>query len=209
MFRLSRCLLIVLVAMTIALAGCRQQRPPVDGPYPNSAMGVALTKIEYPDVEVPSRDSIFPIEPPRTLRTLADVKYWELSLEETIRLALLNSNVLRDLGGAVTRSPDSVQVTTDPSLQETDPRFGVEAALSNFDATLNSRLNAERLDRRVNNRFLGRLGFLQGDNDNWDTELAKQSATGTRFAVRQHIDSSRDNNPGNQFVYPNDAWNVW
>jgi outer membrane protein TolC len=208
MFRF-RCLSIAIIAAAIALAGCRQQRPPVDGPYPNSAMGVALTRIEYPDVEIPSRDSVFPVDPPRTLRTLSEVRYWDLSLEETIRLALLNSNVLRDLGGAVTRSPDAVPVTTDPSLQETDPRFGVEGALSAFDATLNSRLNAERIDRRVNNRFLGQLGFLQGDNDTWDTELAKQSATGTRFAIRQHIDSTRDNNPGNQFAYPDDVWNVW
>src|SRR5262249_24483894 len=43
----------------------------------------------------------------------------------------------------------------------------------------------------------------------WDTEIAKQNAMGTRFALRQHIDSSRDNNPGNQFTYPNDYWNVW
>src|SRR5436190_14750124 len=107
-----RWLLTVIFALPIALGGCRQQRPPADTPYANSAMGVALTKIEYPDVEVPSRDTIFPIEPPRTLRTLSDVKYWDLPLEETVRLALLNSNVLRDLGGAVTRSPDSVAVTT-------------------------------------------------------------------------------------------------
>src|SRR5262245_26778726 len=208
MFRLSP-LLLVLVALTIALTGCRQQRPPIDGPYPNSAMGVALTKIEYPDVEVPSRDSVFPVDAPRTLRTLTDVRYWDLTLEETIRLAPLHSNVLSDLRGAVTRSPDVGPVTTDPSLQETDPRFGVEAALSNFDAQLNSRLNAERIDRRVNNRFLGQLGFLKGDNDNWDTELAKQTASGTRCAVRQHIDASRDSNPGNQFPYPDDVWNAW
>jgi len=209
MHRLFRLLLSLLVALPLPLVGCRQQRPPLTAPYDNSAMGVALTRIEYPDVEVPSRDSIFPIEPPRTLRNLTDVKYWDLSLEEAIRLALVNSNVLRDLGGAVTRSPDNLTVTTDPSLQETDPRFGVEGALSAFDATLRSTLDAQRIDRRVNNRFLGQLGFLQGDNDNWDTELAKITATGTRFAVRQHIDASRDNNPGNQFVYPNDVYNVW
>src|SRR4051812_8661192 len=207
--RLFRFLLSVLIAVPMPLVGCRQQRPPLTAPYDNSAMGVALTRVEYPDIEVPSRDSIFPIEPPRTLRNLTDVKYWDLSLEEAIRLALLNSNVLRDLGGAVTRSPDSVAVTTDPSVQETDPRFGVEGALSSFDATLRSTLDAQRTDRRVNNRFLGRLGFLQADNDNWDTELAKITATGTRFAVRQHIDLTRDNNPGNQFVYPDDVYNVW
>ena len=134
-------------------------------PYEDSALGVALTKIEYPDLEVPSRDTMFPVEAPRTLRSLADVKYWDLSLEETVRLALQNSNVLRDLGGAVVRAPDTTSTSMDPALQETDPRFGVEGALSNFDATLNSRLNAERIDRRTNNRFLGKLGFLQGDND--------------------------------------------
>jgi outer membrane protein TolC len=209
MARLIGWLFPVLVGMSIALCGCRQERQAGNMPYEDSALGVALTKIEYPDLEVPSRDTMFPVEAPRTLRSLADVKYWDLSLEETVRLALQNSNVLRDLGGAVVRAPDTTSTSMDPALQETDPRFGVEGALSNFDATLNSRLNAERIDRRTNNRFLGKLGFLQGDNDAWDTEIAKRSATGTRFAVRQHIDSSRDNNPGNQFVYPNDAWNAW
>jgi outer membrane protein TolC len=209
MSRLSRWLLLALVALPIAVCGCRQQRPPLTAPYDNTAMGVALTKIEYPDVEVPSHDTIFPVEPPRTLRNLAETKYWDLPLEEAIRLALMNSPVLRDLGGAVVRSPETTTVSMNPAIQETDPRFGVEGALSAFDATLLSRLNAERVDRRVNNRFLGQLGILQGDNINWDTELAKRSATGTRFALRQHIDSLRDNNPGNQFVYPDDAWTVW
>jgi outer membrane protein TolC len=149
------------------------------------------------------------VEAPRTLRDLSNVQYWDLSLEETVRLALINSPVLRDLGGAVVRSPDATTTSLDPSLIETDPRFGVEGALSAFDATLLSRLNAERIDRRVNNRFLGQLGFLQGDVDAWDTEIAKRAATGTRFALRQHIDSSRDNNPGNQFPYPDDVWNAW
>src|SRR5436190_241854 len=209
MARLIGWLFPVLVGMSIALGGCRQERQAGNMPYEDSALGVALTKIEYPDLEVPSRDTMFPVEAPRTLRSLADVKYWDLSLEETVRLALQNSNVLRDLGGAVVRAPDTTSTSMDPALQETDPRFGVEGALSNFDATLNSRLNAERIDRRTNNRFLGKLGFLQGDNDAWDTELAKVSATGTRFALRQHNDATRDNNPGNQFVYPNDVFNVW
>ena len=176
MVSLSRFLSIVLVATAIALAGCRQQRPPVDGPYPNSAMGVALTKIEYPDVEVPSAITQFPVEAPRTLRDLSNVQYWDLTLQDTVRLALINSPILRDLGGAVTRAPDTQIATQDPALTETDPRFGVEGALSAFDATLLSTLNAERIDRRVNNRFLGQLGFLQGDTDAWDTEIAKRNA---------------------------------
>src|SRR5262245_24404379 len=68
MFRTSRWLLLALIAVSIAVCGCRQQRPALTAPYDNSAMGVALTKIEYPDVEVPSRDTVFPVEGPRTLR---------------------------------------------------------------------------------------------------------------------------------------------
>jgi outer membrane protein TolC len=202
----------LLMGLVIALAaiGCRQQqRQPDPTPYSDTALGVALTRIEYPDVEVPSAITQFPVEAPRTLRDLSNVQYWDLTLEDTVRLALINSPILRDLGGAVTRAPDTQFTTQDPAITETDPRFGVEGALSAFDATLLSTLNAERTDRRVNNRFLGQLGFLQGDVDAWDTEIAKRNAMGTRFAIRQHIDSSRDNNPGNQFVYPNDAWNVW
>lgn len=201
--------LIALGIALLAVAGCRQQREPANAPFADSALGVALTKIEYPDVATPSPDTPFPVEAPRTLRDLSNVQYWDLSLEETVRLALVNSPVLRDLGGAVVRSPDATTTSLDPSLIETDPRFGVEGALSAFDATLLSRLNAERIDRKVNNRFLGQLGFLQGDVDAWDTEIAKRTATGTRFALRQHIDSTRDNNPGNLFPYPDDFWNTW
>jgi outer membrane protein TolC len=202
--------LLMWLVIALAAVGCRQQqKQPDPTPYSDTALGVALTRIEYPDVEVPSAITQFPVEAPRTLRDLSNVQYWDLSLEETVRLALINSPILRDLGGAVTRAPDTQIVTQDPALTETDPRFGVEGALSAFDATLHSTLNAERTDRRVNNRFLGQLGFLQGDVDAWDTEIAKQNAMGTRFALRQHIDSSRDNNPGNQFQYPNDYWNVW
>src|SRR5262245_23453780 len=82
-------LLHALVGMAIMLAGCRHDRRCDVMPYGDSAMGVALTKVEYPDLEVPSRDTTFPIEGPRTLRDLSGVQYWDLSLEETVRLALL------------------------------------------------------------------------------------------------------------------------
>ncbi len=207
--RLIAWLIPMLAALPIALSGCRHERHCGNMPYDDSALGVALTKIEYPDLEVPACDTTFPVEAPRTLRDLSDVRYWDLTLEETVRLALMNSDVLRDLGGAVVRSPETSTTSFDPAVQETDPRFGVEGALSAFDAQLNSRLLAERVDRRLNNRFLGQLGFLQGDNVNWDTEIVKRAATGSRFALRQHIDSLRDNNAGNQFPYPDDAWTAW
>ena len=166
----------------------------------------SLTKIEYPDVVAPSREELLAVPPPRTLRDLTQAKYWELPLDETLRLALENSKVLRDLGGAVLRSPDATSTSLDPAIQETDPRLGVEGALSAFDAQLKSRLYAENTDRRLNNQFLGNLGFLQGNHQDFDTELSKRTATGTAFALRQKINQDKDNNPGNQF--PDGAWNV-
>src|SRR5688572_14193176 len=198
-----------LVVIAIALSGCRTRRPPDLTPYADAGITGSLTQIEDPDVEVPSRDSQFPVAPPRTIRDMADVNYWDITLEDTVRAALVNSKVLRDLGGSVVRAPETTTTSLDPAIQETDPRFGVEGALSAFDAQLESRIFSERIDRRLNNRFLGNLGVLRGDRFNWDTEISKNSAGGSRFALRQHIDMDRDNNPGNQFTFPDDAWTVW
>src|SRR5262245_41208082 len=86
---LHACAATLRLVLTIAVlfSGCRRDRRGSDMPYDNSAMGVALTKIEYPDVEAPSPDLQFPVEAPRTLRDLSGVQYWDLSLEETVRLA--------------------------------------------------------------------------------------------------------------------------
>lgn len=208
MSRLSSWIL-SLIVIVIALSGCRTRRPPDLTPYADAGITGSLTQIEDPDIAVPSPDSLFPVAPPRTIKDMAEVSYWDVTLEDTVRTALVNSKVLRDLGGTVVRSPDTTSTSLDPAIQETDPRFGVEGALSAFDAQLNSRINSERIDRRLNNRFIGNLGTLQGDRLTWDTEIAKESAVGSRFALRQHIDMDRDNNPGNQFPFPDGAWTVF
>jgi outer membrane protein TolC len=144
---------------------------------------------------------------PRTVKDMTGIERWELTLEEAIRLSLANSTVLRDLGGTVVKSPFGVQTALDPAIRETDPRLGVEAALSAFDAQARSTLNSERIDRRLNNRFVGDLGLLSGQVNSWDVGVSKRTATGGRFALNQHIDNERDNNLGNEF--PGGAWNVW
>lgn len=204
--RLNGPLPLTLLAMLAGLAGCWHGRQYEAAPFAAAAAPIALTQIEYPDVAAPVDDN-FCVEPPRTLRDLSEVQYWNLTLEETVRLAMLNSPILRDLGGAVVRTPELSRTSVDPAIIETDPRFGVEAALSAFDAQLNSVLLAQRIDRQLNNNFLGNQGYLNGDRDDWDTEIVKRSATGTRFALRQHWDHDRDNNPGNRFT--DGGWTVW
>ena len=199
-------LLLMLVAFVLP-SGCARKANNATLPYGAPVPQIESIQVEYPDVETPAHDHIFTLDTPPTLRDMSRIEYWDLTLEETVQMALASSRVLRDLGGTVVRSPDTTPTSLETSLTETDPRFGVSAALSAFDAQFNSRLFGEKIDRRLNNRFLGSLGFLQGDNDNWDTQLTKRSATGAQFNLRQHIDFNKDNNPGNQF--PDGAWNVW
>jgi outer membrane protein TolC len=198
----------LLVALPAIGGGCKSaaRHDPLAYADP-SLTSVTLLQVEHPDMDAPCSDDLLTLEGPRTLKDMSAVKYWDLPLQEAVRLALLNSKVLRDLGGSVIRTPDATPTSLDPAVIETDPRFGVEGALSAFDAQLESVLTGEKIDRRLNNRFVGNLGFLDGHDDNWDTQISKRAATGTRFALRQHIDHEEDNNPGNQF--PDGAWNVW
>jgi len=169
-------------------------------------MPASIMKVESPSDEVPIREREL-TSVPRTLRDLSDIEYHHLSLQDAIRDALANSKILRDLGGTVVRTPVVTATSFDPSVVETDPRFGVEAALSAFDAQLDSALTAENLDRRMNNRFAGDVGILTGKFFSWDAGISKRTVAGTQFALRRHMDHERDNNPGNEFA--NGAWNVW
>lgn len=136
--------------------------------------------------------------PPRTIRD-AQVQYRDVTLQEVIQLALQHSKVMRDLGGTVLRTPDLVQTPYEPAIQETDPRFGVEAALSAFDAEFASSLFVEKNDRRFNNRFLGDLGFFDQDLDVFESHFRKKAATGSQFILRKRAEFDRNNNIGNEF----------
>jgi outer membrane protein TolC len=194
------------LALATLPTGCARMSR-VSEKFADEVASLSLTKIEYPDLDAPALDNEISPERPLTIREMSQVGYWDLSLEETVQLALENSKVLRDLGGTVIRSPESSPTALDPAVVETDPRFGVEAALSAFDARFDTRLTGEKIDRRFNNQFLGNLGFLQADRDVWDTQIAKRAATGSLFSLRQHIDFDKDNSLGNEF--PDGAFNVW
>ena len=128
-------------------------------------------------------------------------------MDEVIREGLANSTVLRDLGGSVLRSPEGATTVWDPSVQETEPSTGVEAALSAFDAQFTTSLFFENNDRAINNEFFGggARTYTQ-DAAVHQMQLSKRSVSGTEFSARQIIeyDSSRDGAtggtlPGNLF----------
>ncbi|NQU21558.1 MAG: TolC family protein [Candidatus Nealsonbacteria bacterium] len=129
-----------------------------------------------------------------------------MALQQVVHLALTHSRVLRDLGGTVLRTPESVRTPYGPAIRESDPRYGVEAALSAFDTQFSTELFFEKNDRRLNNESLGQTGFFQQDLDVFQAELSKRAATGSQFSLRKNIDFDNDSSVANTF--PNGAWNV-
>ncbi len=158
------------------------------------------TEIEYPDVEVEPNEGVQSTPSPHTLRNLDSAETWDLSLEEAVRIAMQNSQVMRDLGGRVVTAPVAAPTVFDPAIQETNPLTGPEAALSAFDAQLNSQLFLGHNERTFNNFFFGggTTGFKQ-NNANFQAEIAKQSAVGTQYLMRNITTYDRNNSPVNRF----------
>jgi hypothetical protein len=157
-------------------------------------------EVEYPDLEVGPREDVMSAEAPNTLRDERELNYWELSLEETMRIALANSQVIRNLGGVIVSSPAVASTVGDVAIVETDPRFGIEAALAAFDAQLVASLYRQRDDLAFNNVFFGGgASRLNQHNGDFALEINKTAATGTRFALRNTIAYSRNNSPINLF----------
>lgn len=143
---------------------------------------------------------------PRTIRRPVPGRYQDMTLEEVIEIGLQNSKVLRDLGGTVLRTPEQARTIHGPALEETDPRFGVAAALSAFDAQLSSSGFFENNDRALNNTFFGGgTRTLKQDFNRYQTQISKRAATGAEFSLRNNTDYDANNAPGNLF---RSAWNT-
>jgi outer membrane protein TolC len=199
----------LLAAAALAAPGCAHYTP-----TPDPTFGVDYAhyshlarQVEFPDVQTPSDDMIAATPAPLSLATEETQKYLDLSLEETMHLALANSRVLRDLGGLVLRAPDNVRSPQDPSIVETDPRFGIQGALSAFDATFTTNTNYENNDRALNNVFFGGGTRLLTQNFGvFQAQLAKTAGTGTQYAVRNYTQYDYNNAPGN---FVPSAWTTW
>ena len=182
---------------------------------PSSALGEIDTshyqhlakQIEFPDHPTPSDDMLAATPAPLSLATAESQDYLGLSLEETMHLALANSPVLRDLGGTILRTPDGLRTKNDPSIVESDPRYGIEGALSAFDAAFTSNFSFEKNDRALNNVFFGGgTRLLRQDFATWQTQVSKTAATGTQYAFKNYTQYDANNAPGN---FVGSAFTTW
>lgn len=200
------CLTGLLAAVVLALPGCMGRKAPCHftgdiGPYRKTALD-----IEYPTTCTAPDDELLLAERPRTVLDPTQAEYWDVGLQEAVHLALEHSKVMRDLGGTVIRSPETVRTSLEPAIQESDPQFGVEGALAAFDADFTTSFFFERNDRKRNNEFVGNEGLFNQDFAVWETEITKRAATGSQFTIRKTIDYDDDNSLGN--LFDNGVWDV-
>jgi len=213
----------VLLCGAVLATGCTPTQPfffNEDGDL-SHYLDVATT-IEYPDVEEPSLDEVTGALAPLTIANADSYEMWDLTLEEATRITLCNSNVMRQLGGTVAESApetisrtliNSVAVTTtyDPALVETATGSafgsafsgtGVEAALSEFDATLDASVTWNKNDQPQNRPpsagggvFAFQPAILGQELGNGTMGITKTTAPGTQFGLRNNTLYSSNNIP--------------
>ncbi len=184
----------VLCVALLACAGCRRRefvyREPED------AYRALATEIEYPNAAVPVAPQAAGTPPPPRIDSVEDLQIWPLGLEQAVRIALANSQVIRDVGGRVISSPATVATVFDPAVVESNPVTGVEAALSAFDAQLATTLFFGRNERTLNNVFQGAgVSSLDQNIAAFRADITKRAATGTQFSVRNFTDYDRNSVP--------------
>ncbi len=221
MKRQIRRLTVYVTLLSLIVTGCAPTRPFYffeDGDR-SHYKGVA-TEIEYPDVDTVPLDDVSQAQAPFTVANNEPTEFWNLSLEETIQNSLANGKVLRQLGGQLssnlsvqgngflgagsqlTGAPTAAATVYTPALVDSDPRFGTEAALSQFDASLDSRLSLTNSDdpRNVNLAGIGGAFFRQANRQDLvgnSTFLRKTSADGTKFFLGHGVSYDWNNSPTN------------
>ena len=145
------------------------------------------TKIDYPDVDVPSLPEVCYSSAPLTLENPDPSAYWDLTLEEAIQMSLKNSKIIRTLNGVnfsqggvsgspsmLLQSPGGVKTVYDPALIESDPTYGQEAALAAFDARLNAGTNWTSSYNKFGS---------PSQSGEMSVGISKYAATGTRYQI--------------------------
>ena len=204
--RVSFCLFWALVVASLG-AGCILREPGFKFDADLAHYDNLMDSTAYPELN--AKEVGGPTEPilPRTIRAgaLSD-SYWDMSLEEAIQIAVTHSPVMRDLGATLIRSPANARTIHEPAIASSNPRTGMEAALSAFDASLSSSLFFENNDRLLNNFFsAGGTNALRQHLTMFETQLTKQTAAGTQLFLRGNVMYDRNNAKGNKFAQAYDS----
>ncbi len=201
----------VIFAISLLLVGCTAAKTKHQ-PARHSDIELAnyqsfIAEIEYPRNDSPPPMDLLGDAKPFTLQDAQTAEYWDLSLEEAIRIAFQNAEVLKEIGATILTEPRTIGTSFDPAIIETDPRFGVEGALSAFDTQASVFGFGEKLDQPINNNAIvgGGTNVLDQDLAGLNSQLSKRTAHGTLFAIRNNLAYDANNFITNQFP---SAWDV-
>ena len=186
-------------------SGCKLNQP--YGETEPSYYEEASLTIDYPNASVSQNDDVLSTPAPLTVADESEIEFSYIDLQYAVHTALQNSRILRDLGGTILRSPGEVTSTYDVALTEMDPRFGVQAALSAFDASFENSTFFENVDKALNNQFLGGgTRQLKQDTAAIQSQISKRLATGTEAKILNYTLYDGNNAPGNRF---GSVWETW
>jgi outer membrane protein TolC len=184
---------LALVAL-LGITGCRYAKPSETLFNDTTEVDAVMSRVDNPASEpIVHEDVIQPV----TLKTLKlgdQPEYWDVTLDEILGISMTNSQVLRDLGATILRAPAQVQTRYTRLLQQSDPRFGMEAALSAFDAQFFASALFQDNYHIANNLLLsGTDSLFSQDRQDYLAQLSKQSATGGRMILRSITDYDHNN----------------
>ena len=162
------------------------------------------TSIEYPTQTQPHETNPELLRGPRSITSLDDVESREMTLNECIRLALTNADIIVDdqsfgsPSNQLLANPSRVASVWDNAIQDTGFLFGnlgTEAALSNFDPVFTNSLQGGVSQDPQNTQNIGipQGGTLVDHTTQFQTRLEKTIATAGTLAVEQDVNYSSSN----------------
>ena len=170
------------------------------------------TKIDYSDVGQESPAEVTGTDEPRRIGHPKKDDIADLKLEDALKTALLNAEVIRDnaqflnSGNRLLSNPDFTSSIHDIAIQETNTLFGqggIQAALAEFDATFSTQMmwgaNEQAIDTTT-------TGFSPGDGrrqefGDFRAQLSKIFGNGSQFTI-QHNWLYTEDNTNNPSVRP-------
>ena len=124
----------------------------------------------------------------------------DLTESEMLEIAFSNSQVLRPLGLRILQDPSSATTVFDPQITSSDPFFGPQAALSEFDSVLSANINAQNNDRVFNNALQeGAVQELTQDLVGVNTRWQRRNMTGAIWDLAGIHGYDNNNRLGNRF----------
>jgi outer membrane protein TolC len=165
------------------------------------------TKIDYPSFYQQSSEEVTLSHKPRTIMDLNKDEIRDMSLQDCIHTALLNSTVIRakssflSPGNSILNNPNNAPSIYDPAIQSTGVLFGsrgVESALASFDTNFTTQMTWGRSETVQNNPAGNNLpggSIFVGETGNFSSTLSKNFAYGGSIELGHDVNYLNGNSP--------------